>query len=81
MEKFEWKLCLALTLFKYDFFRGFVVYGAKDNEFRTARTYPKMVLIDVSVHDENHIAIDAPTMRTLYVKIPSREENSVVHIK
>ena len=52
--------------------RVLVVYGAKDNEFRTARTYPKMVFIDVSVHDENHFAIDAPTMRTLYVKIPSR---------
>ncbi|XP_063927745.1 mitochondrial amidoxime-reducing component 1 isoform X2 [Zophobas morio] len=61
--------------------RVLVVYGAKDNEFRTARTYPKMVFIDVSVHDENHFAIDAPTMRTLYVKIPSREDSKVANVK
>lgn len=58
-----------------------VVYGAKDNEFRTARTYPKMTQIDVSVHDHEHLAIDAPTMRTLYVKIPNKEEQPVTSIK
>ncbi|EFA02140.1 mitochondrial amidoxime reducing component 2 [Tribolium castaneum] len=61
--------------------RVLVVYGAKDHEFRTARTYPKMVLIDVSVHDEDHLAIDAPTMRTLYVKIPNRKDNAVAKVK
>lgn len=62
--------------------RCLVVYSENDNEFRTARTYPKMVLIDVSVHDGNYLAVDAPTMRTLYVKIPNNEDNqeSVVRL-
>lgn len=51
------------------------MYAEKDRQFRSARTYPKMVLIDVAVHDEDHLAVDAPTMRTLYVKIPSKTEN------
>lgn len=61
--------------------RSLVVYGERDFEFRTARTYPKMVLIDVSVHDGEHLAIDAPTMRTLYVKIPSKEDYKQMKIK
>ncbi|KAJ8919366.1 hypothetical protein NQ315_016459 [Exocentrus adspersus] len=61
--------------------RGLIVYAEKDHEFRTARTYPKMVLIDVAVHDEDHLSIDAPTMRTLYVKIPSKSENKESTIK
>ncbi|CAG9835868.1 unnamed protein product [Diabrotica balteata] len=60
--------------------RGLVVYTEKDNEFRTARTYPQLLQIDISVHDENHFALDAPTMRTLYVKIPSKETNKSVTI-
>lgn len=62
-------------------FRCLVVYSESDNEFRTARTYPKMVLIDVSVHDEQYLAVDAPTMRTLYVKIPNKEENKESFIR
>ncbi|XP_044269581.1 mitochondrial amidoxime reducing component 2-like isoform X1 [Tribolium madens] len=61
--------------------RVLIVYGAKDHEFRTARIYPKMVLINVSVHDEDHFAIDAPTMKTLYVKIPNRKDNAVTKVK
>lgn len=61
--------------------RGLVVYAEKDREFRSARTYPKMVLIDVAVHDEDHLAIDAPTMRTLYVKIPSKSETKESIVK
>ncbi|XP_076252650.1 mitochondrial amidoxime reducing component 2-like isoform X2 [Rhynchophorus ferrugineus] len=56
--------------------RCLVVYSESDNEFRTARTYPKMVLIDVSVHDDQYLAVDAPTMRTLYVKIPESDDKS-----
>ncbi|XP_050300005.1 mitochondrial amidoxime-reducing component 1-like isoform X2 [Anthonomus grandis grandis] len=55
--------------------RCLVVYSENDNEFRTARTYPKMVLIDVSIHDDQYLAVDAPTMRTLYVKIPNNDVN------
>ncbi|XP_066254139.1 mitochondrial amidoxime reducing component 2-like [Euwallacea similis] len=61
--------------------RCLVVYSEKDNEFRTARTYPKMVLIDVSVHDDNYLAVDAPTMRTLYVKIPTKDDNEESFIR
>ncbi|KAJ8933172.1 hypothetical protein NQ318_011913 [Aromia moschata] len=61
--------------------RGLVVYAEKDREFRTARTYPKMVLIDVAVHDEDHLAIDAPTMRTLYVKIPTKNDKNEFTVK
>nr|XP_023013346.1 mitochondrial amidoxime-reducing component 1-like [Leptinotarsa decemlineata]XP_023013356.1 mitochondrial amidoxime-reducing component 1-like [Leptinotarsa decemlineata] len=60
--------------------RGLVVYTEKDKEFRSARTYPKMVLIDVGVHDENHLAVDAATMRTLYVEIPTKNESNEITI-
>ncbi|KAJ8961038.1 hypothetical protein NQ317_010388 [Molorchus minor] len=40
-----------------------------------------MVLIDVAVHDEDHLAIDAPTMRTLYVKIPSQADKNESTVK
>ncbi|KAL1509050.1 hypothetical protein ABEB36_003851 [Hypothenemus hampei] len=61
--------------------RCLVVYSETDNEFRTARTYPKMVLIDVSVHDDQHLAVDAPTMRTLYVKIPNKSDSKESFIR
>ncbi|CAH0560989.1 unnamed protein product [Brassicogethes aeneus] len=60
--------------------RGLIVYGEKDCEFRTGRTYPKMVLIDVGVHDVDHLSIDAHTMRTLYVKVPKKDENKETKI-
>lgn len=53
------------------------MYNANDFEFRTARTYPKMVLIETNVHDENHFSFDAPGMRTLYVKIPKTDGRTV----
>lgn len=40
-----------------------------------------MVLIDVGVHDEDHLSIDAPTMRTLYVKIPKKTDDNTLKIK
>lgn len=58
-----------------------MVYNAKTYEFQTARTCPKMVLIEASVHDEEHFAIDAPGMRTLYVKRPKAEETAEVYVK
>lgn len=50
--------------------RSFLVVGAENGEFKTARTFPKMVLIEVGVHDEWHVSFEAPGMRQLYVKIP-----------
>jgi len=61
--------------------RSFVVFGENNNEFKTARTFPKMVLIEVSVHDENHVAFDAPGMRSLYVKLPSSEDTEGKQVK
>lgn len=58
-----------------------MVYGEKDREYKSARTYPKMVLIHVAIHDEGHLAIDAPNMKTLYVKIPSKFEKNESFIK
>ncbi|XP_025837383.1 mitochondrial amidoxime-reducing component 1 [Agrilus planipennis] len=57
--------------------RSFVVYNEKSNGFVTARTYPKMVLITLVEHLplQNHVAIDAPGMRTLYVKVPSLDDD------
>jgi len=60
--------------------RSFVVYDAKAYDCKTARTFPKMVLIEVSVHDETHVAFDAPGMRSLYVKLPSAEKAKSVTI-
>lgn len=57
------------------------MYNEKDLEFRTARTFPKMVLIEVTVHDEEHFAVDAPGMRTLYVKRPKFEEATEIYVK
>lgn len=62
-------------------FRFLIVYSEKEHEFRTSRTYPKLSTIDVTVHDENHLAIDAPTMRTLYVEIPTMENGNEAIIK
>nr|CAI5824117.1 unnamed protein product [Callosobruchus analis] len=36
-----------------------------ENEFRTARNYPKMVLIEVAAHDADHASLDAPTMNAV----------------
>lgn len=59
-------------------YRFIVTYSEREHEVRTARTYPKLLSIDVTVHDSNHLAIDAPTMRTLYVKIPTKEDGNEI---
>lgn len=51
------------------YYRCLVVYGDTDKEYKTAKTYPILYLVEVSVHDTDHIAIDAPGMRTLYINI------------
>ncbi|KAL3284233.1 hypothetical protein HHI36_018396 [Cryptolaemus montrouzieri] len=56
--------------------RSFVVYGENDGQIRSGRAVPSLVRIEISVHDENHIALDAPQMRTLYVRIPEKNENN-----
>lgn len=56
--------------------RFLVVYKEENNEFRTARTYPKLMLISVSSVDKNHLKLDAPERETLQVKIPSSSSNN-----
>ncbi|VEN40221.1 unnamed protein product [Callosobruchus maculatus] len=60
--------------------RFLIVYSDKENEFRTARTYPKMVLIEVAAHDADHVSLDAPTMRTLYVQVPPQKPYKEVKV-
>lgn len=57
-------------------FRFLVTFKDSDNEFRTGRTHPRLVLITVSNHDLDHIALDAPGMKTLYVKMPDVNEKT-----
>lgn len=67
-------------MYTFIYFRELLVYHARNKEFRTARTNPHMVLIEVNVHDEHHLAIDAPGMRTLYVKLPKSGEAEEVYV-
>lgn len=60
--------------------RFLIVY--KDNEFRTARNYPKLILVSVSSHDKDHLKFNAPMMNTLLLKIPNEScKNEVRSIK
>lgn len=56
------------------------MYNSADCEFRTARTYPHMVLIEVDVDDEMRFVINAPGMETLHVQMPKLGEAKEVHI-
>lgn len=49
--------------------RFLIVFSEKDHEFRTARTHPKLMLINVSAH-ENYLNLDAPAMSTLLLQVP-----------
>lgn len=62
-------------------FRELVVFDAKTHAFVTGRNYPKMVLIEVGVHDDQHFAINAVGMETLYVKRPKPGEAKGFDIK
>lgn len=56
------------------------MYSAYDNEQRTAKTYPKMILIEVVSVDENRVAFKAPGMITLHVKVPTPGVNKETYI-
>ncbi|KAF2899110.1 hypothetical protein ILUMI_07064, partial [Ignelater luminosus] len=58
----------------YQFYdRNLLIYKEDDNEFRTARQYPKMIFIKVAAHptEEDQFTLDAPKMPTLNVQIPT----------
>lgn len=46
-----------------------VVYGEGNKEFKTARTFPKLLLVEVSVSDSDRVVFNAPGMETLYLNI------------
>lgn len=50
--------------------RFLIVFTEKEHEFRTARNYPKLMLINVSIIKNNHITFDAPTMDPLHFPTP-----------
>ncbi|XP_060532443.1 mitochondrial amidoxime reducing component 2-like isoform X2 [Cylas formicarius] len=53
--------------------RSFLIFNEKHKEFKTARHYPKIMLIKLTPYDRNTVALDAPAMETIYVKIPADE--------
>jgi uncharacterized protein YcbX len=58
------------------------VYNERAKEFTTARTYPKMVLINVSVDGNDAVKLSAPNMPELRVEVPqASEHNKHIHIK
>ncbi|XP_050508403.1 mitochondrial amidoxime-reducing component 1-like isoform X2 [Diabrotica virgifera virgifera] len=58
--------------------RSFVVYEQNYLEYRSAKHFPKLVLLEVKSHDANSIALNAPGMEPLIIPIPTGKE---VHIK
>ncbi|XP_019869882.2 mitochondrial amidoxime reducing component 2 [Aethina tumida] len=54
--------------------RSLVVYSPIDNEYKIGKMYPKLLFIEVDSTDMEYITINAPDMRTLFVKIPMRGE-------
>lgn len=81
-DRCEYRLsCLFANLQTFVFQRELIVYNEKDFEVRTGRTYPKMLFIEVGVHDAKHFVISAPDMEPLIVKMPKREEAKEVYVK
>ncbi|KAJ8976545.1 hypothetical protein NQ317_011808 [Molorchus minor] len=61
--------------------RSFVVYHAENHEYRNARHYPKMVVVEIRAHDKDSVVLKAPDVRTLHLRLPSKEEHPEVVIK
>ncbi|XP_017783244.1 PREDICTED: mitochondrial amidoxime-reducing component 1 isoform X1 [Nicrophorus vespilloides] len=61
--------------------RTYLVYGEKNNEFKTARTFPQLLLVQMSVHDKDQIRLDAPGMPTLLFKVPTKLKNKELRVK
>jgi len=63
-------------------FRFFIVYNEQTKEFKTARTCPKMVLVNVSLDGTDAVKLSAPDMPELRVKVPqASESNKHAHLK
>lgn len=56
--------------------RCLVVYKEGNKEVKTARTYPNMILIEVTADDHDHFIVNAPGMKTLRINVPSLNSNN-----
>ncbi|XP_045478777.1 mitochondrial amidoxime reducing component 2-like [Harmonia axyridis] len=61
--------------------RSFVVYGEKNNEMKSGRAIPSLVKIEISVHDDNHIALAAPDMEKILVRMPHRSNSKITYLR
>jgi hypothetical protein len=52
------------------------VYDGQTKEFKTGRTYPKMVLVNVSLDGTDAVKLSAPDMPELRVEVPQTSENN-----
>jgi len=58
------------------------VYDDHTKEFKTGRTYPKMVLVNMSLDGTDAVKLSAPDMPELRVKVPQASENNKpTHLK
>ena len=50
------------------------MYGEENGEFKTARTFPKMLFMKTTPQSENVVKLSAPEMPDLDIKIPDGSE-------
>ncbi|KAI4458241.1 molybdopterin cofactor sulfurase mosc [Holotrichia oblita] len=58
--------------------RYFIVYGEGHNEFKTARTYPKLILINTSINSNGDAVFTAPNQTPLVVKLPDPQKEPAI---
>ncbi|KAI4455176.1 molybdopterin cofactor sulfurase mosc [Holotrichia oblita] len=59
-------------------YRSFIVYGEGNNEFKVAKTYPKLLLIQVAVNNNGDLVFTAPEQNPLIMKFPNPENKPVI---
>nr|CAD7434207.1 unnamed protein product [Timema monikensis] len=52
--------------------RFFLAYDERNGEFKTARTFPKMVLITVTAKSASSVMFEAPGMSPILVDVPDQ---------
>ncbi|CAG2059758.1 unnamed protein product [Timema podura] len=56
--------------------RFFVIYGDKYFDHKNAKTYPKMVLINISSEKEGEVTFEAPGMPALKLQVPDHDNKT-----
>nr|CAD7614406.1 unnamed protein product [Timema genevievae] len=56
--------------------RFFVIYGDKYFDHKNAKTYPKMVLINISSEKEGEVTFEAPGMPSLKLQVPDHDNKT-----